>query len=70
MRLHEKKLYSIQTEQKEAKEAADSALKNSEQIPTLKTQLQKHTELSEKRNECVSLSEQLKKCEEAQKIIG
>ncbi len=68
--LHEKELYSIQTEQKEAKEMADSALKNSEQIPTLKTQLQKHTELSEKRNECVSLSEQLKKCEEAQKILA
>lgn len=68
--LHEKDLLSIQAEQKAAKDAADSSLQNSEQIPTLKEQLQKHTELSEKRNECASLSEQLKKCEEAQKILS
>lgn len=68
--LHKQKLLSVQTEQEAAKEAADSVVKSGEQILKLKEQLQKYTELSEKRNECASLSGQLKKYEEAQKILA
>lgn len=68
--IQEKELLAVQTEQKAAKEAADSAAKSGEQISKLKEQLQKYTELSEKQNECAFLSEQLKKYEEAQKILA
>lgn len=68
--LQNERFLSAQAEQTTAKAAVDAALKDSEQIPALKAQLQKYAELSAKQSECAVLSEQLKKYEQARKALA